>query len=183
LPTKVHLLSSLRKIAQIFILLLLPFAGFADQRYTLSGYLRDAKSGEALISASIYDKSGTNGTFTNEYGFFSISLPKGTHRLVFSYIGYLTKEADLVLEKNTQQNYSLAPQNVSLEAVTIKGGKENSLRESELGALHLNVKELNQLPVLFGEQDILKSIQLMPGVVPAGEGNSAFHVRSILIRT
>jgi hypothetical protein len=71
-------------------------SGFCDQRFTLSGYLRDSKSGEALISASIYDKNGTNGTFTNEYGFFSISLPKGNHHLVFSFIGYQTKEQELI---------------------------------------------------------------------------------------
>lgn len=177
MSTIIHLESSFTKILKILILFLIPLQGFSEPRFTLSGYLKDAGSGEALISASIYDKNGKNGTFTNEYGFFSISLPKGTYQMVFSYVGYQTREEYLVLEKNIQRNFSLSSQNISLETVTVKGGQENNISNRELGALHLNVKELNQLPVLFGEQDILKSIQLMPGILPAGEGNSAFHVR------
>jgi hypothetical protein len=159
------------------VLLLFPLAGFSEQRFTLSGYLRDSRSGEALISASIYVKDGKNGTLTNEYGFFSLSLPKGSYNLVFSYIGYQPREENLIFEKDIQQNYSLAPQNISLQEITVKSGTDNGVRDRELGSLHLNVKEMSRIPVLFGEQDILKSIQLLPGIVPAGEGNSAFHVR------
>lgn len=158
-------------------MILLPLAGFSEEHFTVSGYLRDSKSGEALISASIYQKDGKNGTFTNEYGFFSLSLPKGTHNLLLSYIGYQSKVESLVLEKDIQQNFYLAPQNITLDEITIKSSSGGGVRERELGSLHLNVKEMNQLPVLFGEQDILKSIQLLPGIIPAGEGNSAFHVR------
>ncbi len=175
-PITCHL-SSFKKILKIFILILLPLAGFSEQHFTLSGYLRDAKSGEALISASVYLKDGNNGTFTNEYGFFSISLPKGTYQLVLSYVGYQSKEENLILEKNIHQNFSLAPVSITLDEITIKSGSGNGARDRELGSFHLNVREMNQLPVLFGEQDILKSIQLLPGIVPAGEGNSSFHVR------
>lgn len=173
----IHYLLSFIKNLRIFFLILLPLTGFSEGHFTLSGYLRDSKSGEALISASIYVKDGKNGTFTNEYGFFSLSLPKGTYNLVLSYIGYETKMENLILEKNVQQNFSLAPRNITLDEITVKSSSGGSARERELGSLHLNVKEMNQLPVIFGEQDILKSIQLLPGIIPAGEGNSAFHVR------
>jgi len=174
---KIYNLLSFSKFLKILLLILIPLSGFSEQHFTLSGYLRDSKSGEALIGASIYLKDSNNGTFTNEYGFFSLSLPKGTYHLIISYIGYQPREENLVLEKDIQQNFSLTPRNIELEEITVKSGSENSARERELGSLHLNVKELNQIPVLFGEQDILKSIQLLPGIVPASEGNSSFHVR------
>ena len=163
---------------RILVLIVLPLAGFSQDRFNLSGYLRDESSGEALINATIYEKAGNTGTYTNEYGFFSITLPKGTHHFVFSYIGYQSREEEIILNKNIQQNYVLFPQHINLGEITVSSKSiEKSARERELGSFHLNVKEIKELPVLFGEQDILKSIQLMPGVKPAGEGNSAFYVR------
>jgi hypothetical protein len=163
----------------IFLLYLsFPITTFAQQRFTLSGYLRDATSGETLIYATIYPETLNTGVSTNEYGFYTITLPAGIYNLVFSYVGYQTVKKEIVFDKNLHQNISLSPQQTNLEQITIIGHpKENIIRQNEIGTVRLDVKELSTIPVLFGEQDILKSIQLMPGVSPVGEGNSGFYVR------
>ena len=155
-----------------------PLVSFAQQRFTLSGYLRDDTSGEALSAASVYTEDLKTGVGTNSYGFFSINLPPGKYTFVFSYVGYQTLKKELVLKDDLQQNFSLSPKETDIEEVEIVGQpRENLVRKNEIGTVKLNVKELTGIPVLFGEQDILKSIQLMPGVSPVGEGNSGFYVR------
>lgn len=144
----------------------------------LSGYVRDESSGEALIHATIYAQEMKTGVVTNEYGFFSFTLPKGAYHFDCSYFGYQIKHFEINLNKNLQKNILLSLLNIKLEAITVTGRtREDRVRKNELGALQLNVKEMSEIPVLFGEQDILKSIQLLPGISPAGEGNSAFYVR------
>lgn len=152
--------------------------GFSQEHVSLSGYLRDESSGEALIHANVYEKELKLGVNTNEYGFFSITLPKGAYHFDFSYLGYQTLHEEIILNNNQQQNFSLSPLNIKMEVITISGhSKDDRVRQNELGSYRLDVKEMSQIPVLFGEQDILKSIQLLPGISPAGEGNSAFYVR------
>lgn len=163
---------------EILVFVAFPATGVAQQNYTLSGYLRDEKSGEALISASVYPEGLKTGVGTNEYGFFSISLPKGKYTFVFSYVGYQTIKKELTIDQNLQQNFSLLPHETEIDEIVVVGRpKDDIVRQNEIGTVRLNVKELSVLPVLFGEQDILKSIQLMPGVSPVGEGNSGFYVR------
>ena len=166
-------------LCAIFMFLLaFPVTLFAQQHFTLSGYLRDATSGEALIYATIYPEFSKTGVSSNEYGFFSITLPEGKYNLVFSYIGYQTIKKEIVLDKNLHENISLSPVDTKIEEITIIGHpKENNVRQNEIGTVRLDVKELSMIPVFFGEQDILKSIQLMPGVSPVGEGSSGFYVR------
>lgn len=161
-----------------FLLIVSPGALFAQPRFTLSGYLRDETSGETLMFATIYAESLKSGVTTNEYGFFSLTLPEGKYNFLFSYLGYQTIKVEIILNKNLHQNFSLLPQETKIEEITIVGHqKENIVRQNEMGAVRLDVKELSTIPVLFGEQDILKSMQLMPGISPVGEGNSGFYVR------
>jgi len=164
----------------VFFLLFVSFSetSLAQKSYTLSGYLRDQTSGEALMYATIYPETLKTGVSTNEYGFFSISLPEGKYNIVFSYVGYQMIIKELSFDKNFHENFSLLPIETNIKEVTIIGhSKENIIRQNEIGTVRLDVKELSTIPVLFGEQDILKSIQLMPGVSPVGEGNSGFYVR------
>jgi len=162
----------------ILLFVAFPTTIFAQQRFTLSGYLRDATSGEALIYATIYPEALKTGVSTNEYGFFSIALPAGKYDIIFSYIGYQTLKKELAFDKNLHENISLSPSETKIEEITVVGHhKEDIIRQNEIGTVRLDVKELSIIPVLFGEQDILKSIQLMPGVSPVGEGNSGFYVR------
>jgi len=179
-PQRIGFTALLKTRLCVLILLLgaFPTATFAQQRFTLSGYLRDATSGEALIYATIYPEVLKTGVSTNEYGFFSITLPEGKYNMVFSYVGYQKIMKEMILDKNLHENFSLSPSETEIEEITIVGQhKENLIRQNEIGTVSLDVRKLSTIPVLFGEQDILKSIQLLPGVSPVGEGNSGFYVR------
>ena len=128
--------------------------------------------------ANIYPEGSGNGSTTNEYGFFSVTLPGGKYNFVFSYLGYQTIKIEIVLDKNIQRDISLSPRETKMKEITVVGQtKTDMVRQNELGTVRLDVKKLSVIPVLFGEQDILKSIQLMPGVSPVGEGNSGIYVR------
>ena len=165
-------------IFEFILLTTLPQNVLAQPRYTLSGYMRDQASGEALISANIHPEGLKIGATTNEYGFFTITLPEGKYNITFSYVGYQMINQDIQMDKDIYQNFSLAPSDIKISEVTVIGQPTtNRINQNEIGAVRMNVKDITTIPILFGEQDILKSIQLMPGVSPVGEGNSGFYVR------
>jgi CarboxypepD_reg-like domain/TonB-dependent Receptor Plug Domain len=149
------------------------------QKFSLSGTVKDAKTGEELIGASIRIKTNPSvGTVTNEYGFYSLTLEKGNYTLVYDYIGYEKVEKNIVLDKNQQLNVSIGDVEKQLETVVISSKKQDeNIRTSQMGVEKIDVKEISKIPVLFGEKDILKTIQLLPGVKSAGEGQSGFFVR------
>ncbi|KOY86101.1 collagen-binding protein [bacterium 336/3] len=162
----------------IICILLNPLFLFAQQKFTISGNIRDKSSGEDLIGATITVKelSGV-GAITNEYGFYSLSLPQGKYTLKIFYVGYLEKLDDINLEKNIKMDISLESE-TAIQSIEIKETKENeNITKTNMGTERLDIKEIAKIPVLFGEKDILKTIQLLPGVKSAGEGNSGFHVR------
>lgn len=147
------------------------------QQVTLSGTVRDASSGETLIGASIKIKEGLSGASANSYGFYSLILPKGTYTIQVSSVGYTMQEKQLDLSKDLRMDFSLEPAN-QLEAVEITAvSSREQLESPQMGVNKISIKEVNNVPVLFGERDVLKTIQLLPGVLSAGEGNSGFFVR------
>jgi CarboxypepD_reg-like domain/TonB-dependent Receptor Plug Domain len=150
---------------------------FAQNKFTVSGTVKDKKSGEALIGASIKLQDLRGGTTTNAYGFFSVTLPKGNYSLQISYAGFNTVTEAVDLNENKQLAIELESANVIAEVVVTSRKKNENVTKPIMGVEKLNMKEINQLPVLFGERDILKSIQLLPGIKSAGEGNSGFFVR------
>jgi hypothetical protein len=161
----------------MFILALLPLATLA-QKFTISGYVRDADSGEELIGANIYIKELEKGTTSNHYGYYSITLQSGQYTLVSSYIGYKNLEKPIQLNKDLKINLNLKSANLSTEEVIIAGErKDKNVQSVEVGTISLPIKTIQALPVLFGETDILKIIQLLPGVQSASEGNAGFYVR------
>ncbi len=163
---------------EFILLLAIPINALAQHRYTLSGYMRDQTTGEALIYANIYPEGLKSGTTTNEYGFFTITLPEGKYTIAFSFVGYQTINKDILLDRDIYQTFALTSFNTKIDEVTVIGQTTtNRISQNEIGAVRMNVKDLSTIPVLFGEQDILKSIQLMPGVSPVGEGNAGFYVR------
>ncbi len=153
--------------------------GFAQTRHTISGYVKDAKTGEQLIGATVRLKGDPNtGTAANEYGFYSLTLPAGSYTLLAGSIGYGIFELKLELSGNLKQDIALAPEGKQLSEVTVSGrAKNDRVTAAQMGVEHINMQEINLLPVLFGERDVLKTIQLLPGVKTAGEGNSGFFVR------
>ncbi len=150
----------------------------AQQTYTLSGYIKDKETGENLSDANIKIKSSGEGTVSNDYGFYSISLPKGDYEVLYSYVGYSVEKKTITLNEDKRLNISLAPKAISGETVEIKGEKPDANVENvEIGSESLEIEKVEKMPALMGEVDILKTLQLLPGVQSAGEGSSGFRVR------
>lgn len=159
----------------------LPFMSAQNAKtFTLSGYIKDKSTGETLIGANVVDlENPGSGTITNTYGFYSISLEKGTYKIGFSYLGYKDEKFEVVLDKNTQLNVTLE-EGVLMEEVVISADKEDRRRNVEgtqMGTIELPVENIKKMPAIFGETDILKTLQLLPGVLSSGEGNAGFFVR------
>jgi TonB dependent receptor/CarboxypepD_reg-like domain/TonB-dependent Receptor Plug Domain len=148
-------------------------------RFTVSGTVKDANSGETLIGANVFlFTTKPSGTLTNAYGFFSINAEEGTYKLVVSFSGYKTDTTEIVLDKNVRIDINIQSKKAQLDVVVISSKKKNeNISKPLMGVEKLNMAQINKLPVLFGERDVMKSIQLMPGYKSAGEGNSGFNVR------
>lgn len=146
--------------------------------YTISGYVKDSLSGEDLIGVNVYDKDRLLGATTNVYGFYSVTLPAGEVTLVVSYISYLQQEIKIDLQGDTRLNVNLEPVSKSLEEVVVVAERaEEHVETTEMSVVELKTETIKEIPALFGEVDILKAIQLLPGVQSAGEGTSGFYVR------
>ncbi len=154
-------------------------SGQAQQKYTLSGSITDAKTGESLMGVNVYLKSNTQkGVVSNYYGYYALRLPAGTYTIIYNFLGYQNTEVTISLDKNIKQDIKLTPTSETLNEVVVSGRtKIRNIRSTVLGTHALNIKAIENLPVLLGEKDILKIIQLLPGVKPAGEGQSGFYVR------
>lgn len=168
---------SLSFLGLVFFLLSFSF-GSSQSTYTISGYIRDSLSRETLIGASLNVKGQNKGVSTNNYGFFSLSLPFGSVQLVVSSVGYIPVELSLDLTKDLELNFSLLSKaSLSQEIVISSRKKDANVRNAQMGKLDLSMNQIRSLPVIFGEVDPLKALQLMPGVRNAGEGNSGLYVR------
>lgn len=145
---------------------------------TISGFVVDARNGESLTGAVIYaEEIPTVGITTNSYGYFSLTLPEGNYTLIVRYLGYKTKSIPVNLNENRKINIELEEESITLDEITITGEKNNNNVVSNELISKISVKEIQNIPVILGEKDILKTIQLLPGVTPAGEGNAGFYVR------
>lgn len=160
----------------LFALIVSSYVAYC-QDYTLSGYIQDEETGEKLIGASIYDKSSLAGTSSNAYGFFSLTLQGGSYDIVFSYVGFQAKEMKIDLSKNQQLNVGLKAR-IELGEVEIKGQRlEQSVESTQMSTINLSVKNIKKIPSLLGEVDVIKAIQLLPGVQSGTEGASGLYVR------
>lgn len=161
------------------ILLFLSITCFGQKKFTVNGIVKDELTGETLIGATIRIKELPQvGTATNSYGFYSLYIPEGDYTLQFTYTGYQPIEQHVSLHQDQKVNISLA-QNSSMKEVVISANKPNNdnVASPQMGVEKLNMAQVNQIPVLLGERDILKTISLLPGVVASGEGNTGFYVR------
>ncbi len=151
---------------------------YGQKKYTFSGYIKDRQTGESVMSATVYIKEKAIGAQSNAYGFFSISLEPGTYEAVVSFVGYQAQTFPLTIEgADIQKNIELASTTVLKEVEVTSRPQNANIRGTEMGTVSLSTEEIKVLPVLFGETDILKALQLMPGVQSAGEGGSGFYVR------
>lgn len=151
---------------------------FAQQKFTISGTIKDVQTGETLIGATLrIDEKPNLGVSANEYGFYSLSLPKGNYTLKVSFVGYDEKRIVIKLDSSMNINFKLESQKALAEVVVYAKRKDDNLTKAVMGTETLNMKDIAKVPVVFGEKDILKTIQLLPGIKSAGEGNSGFYVR------
>ena len=166
------------KFILLILLLASPAILFAQQKFSISGYVKDAFSGETLIGSTVVVKELGKGVNTNEYGFYSISLPAGKYQIVASYLGFKPISDTINLNKNIKRNFFLKNNSiVSKEAIVLAEKAENNFKSTQMGTQTLQMEKVKTLPVILGEVDILKTLQLLPGVQSSGEGNSGFYVR------
>ncbi|MBY0479847.1 MAG: TonB-dependent receptor [Chitinophagaceae bacterium] len=150
----------------------------SQDKFTLNGYIKDSLTGETLIGANLYIRSEGKGVTCNQYGFYSITLKKGNYEALASFVGYQTKEIPISLNANQQNNILLVPASVAINNVTVVSRKrDNNIKTAQMGKFELNVNTAKAIPAFMGEVDILKTLQLLPGVRNAGEGNAGFYVR------
>lgn len=158
------------------------FAGIntclAEEKFTLNGYIKNSEDGEALIGATVYVEELGTGAATNIYGFYSVTLPAGTYTLKFSYISFVSKVETIELNENRRLDVELKAENVKLEEIVVTGEViDDNVSNIEMSVEKLDMKTIEKIPAFLGEVDVLKSIQLLPGVSSVGEGSSGFNVR------
>ena len=169
---------ALRYILCFFLLISTSFSTFSQENFTLSGYVSDADNGETLIGANVYVKGDTEqGVTTNLYGFYSLTLPAGNYTIIYSYLGFSDTEKNIQLSDNQTINIKLQQGITMQEIVVTAEEKDKNVESTEMGTVTMAVDKIKTLPVLLGEVDILKTLQLLPGVQSAGEGSSGFYVR------
>ena len=151
---------------------------FYGQQYTLSGYIKDAKTGEALVGASVFIENNAKGTSTNVYGFYSITILSQSTIVRYSYIGYNQIEKSIDLNKDLRFNIELSEKQDVLDEVIIESKQsDQNTQSTQMGKIELSMDKVKTIPAFMGEVDILKTIQFLPGVSSGGEGNTGFYVR------
>jgi len=168
----------LKKITFLF-LGLTSFFSIAQENFTISGTLKDASTGEDIIGARVIAlEVPGKGAITNTYGFYSFTLPKGTYTIQYKSLGFMIQEVKVDLNQDIVKNLELETEAKVTDVVYITTEREDeNITSGEMGVEKISMKDVETIPVIFGEKDIFKTMQLMPGVKSAGEGNSGFYVR------
>ena len=161
----------------LFLLFLLPSLLFAQKKYTVSGYIRDAQNGETLIGAAISVKDQTRGISSNQYGFFSLTLTEGDYELVGTYVGFQPLLKAIKLDSDKQINFDLIPRGALAEVIVTSKIKDANIKNPQMGKFVLPIEQIKAIPAFLGEVDLLKTVQLLPGVRNAGEGSAGIYVR------
>ncbi len=158
--------------------LLHSLTALGQQKFTVNGYVKDVENGEELIGATVLVKEIGSGTITNVYGFYAVSLPPGNYTIAYSYIGYSTVEHNITLNENQEFNVELPVEAIQMDEIVITDEPiDANVTDIKMSKNELDIKQVKKLPALFGEPDIIKTIQMLPGVISAGEGTSSFFVR------
>jgi hypothetical protein len=153
------------KACKYFILIVAVFVSaqtFAQQKFTLKGYVKDSLSGETLIGASILVSNENRGVTTNEYGYFSLTLPQGDYQLIFSFVGYAPRILNINFNTNTSKDILLVPVSSTINNVTVTAQKRlSNVKSAQMGQVDLSINTVKSLPPFLGETDILKTLQLL----------------------
>ncbi len=161
----------------IVLLLHITMVFSQEERFTISGHIYQKGSKESLIGVNIYAPKLQSGTASNNYGFYSLTLPKGKHTIYYTYIGYKTITKEIDLDKDVKIDVEIE-ENIELDEVVIVAKKKKKLSQlAQMSLLELPISQIKEIPSLLGEKDVLKALQLMPGVQSGSEGNSGIYVR------
>ncbi|HAA14075.1 MAG TPA: TonB-dependent receptor, partial [Cytophagales bacterium] len=156
----------------LWLFLLLPHLGWSQSKHTLSGYVRDASTGETLIGANIWCPELKVGTATNTFGFYSLTLPSGTHAISISAVGFQAQVLDLVFDQDLTQVVELTPQTSTLDEVVVEG-QLLATEMTQMSKRSIAVEQLKDLPSFMGEIDVIKTVQYLPGISRGSEGNNS----------
>jgi hypothetical protein len=170
----------MKKATIIISVFLFSVTTYSQSRFTLSGYVRDSLTGETLIGATITISglSDVKTVSTNQYGYYSITLPEADYSITCTYVGYQSERNDLPLHRNQLFHFQLLPKSSeNAEVIVYARRKDQNISNAQMGKIDLSVTQIKSIPAVFGEVDILKTLQLLPGVRNAGEGNAGFYVR------
>lgn len=166
-----------KRLSYLFVFLCLIKPVFS-QSFTIGGSITDASNGELAIGTTVLIKELNKATSANQYGFYSLSAPKGQYTLQFSYLGYQTITKAITLDKNITLNIAIQPNEKQLEEIdVVTKGKDENVKGTQMSSVNLDMAEIKKIPSFMGEVDVLKTIQLIPGVKSAGDGNTGFYVR------
>ncbi|WP_423738440.1 TonB-dependent receptor [Christiangramia sediminis] len=169
---------NIRYLTLLLTILVFHFQSTGQELYTLNGTITDASSNETLIGVNLIFPEANTGVVTNEYGYYSIKLPKGEYQIEITYIGYQSIQQTIILNEDKKQNFQLQEASENLEEVLITSDIEGlNIRKPEMSVNKLSINTIQNLPVVFGEVDVVRSLLLLPGVSNAGEGSSGFNVR------
>lgn len=161
----------------LLVFISLPLFSFAQNKYTINGYVKDSATGETIIGAAVSygDRGIVN---TNQYGFFSLTLDEGNYNFTISHVSYFSRTVNLTLTQDQQFDIFMISKSAALsEVVVFSRKKDGNVRTAQMGKIDLSIEQIKSVPSLLGEVDILKTMQLLPGVRNAGEGNAGFYVR------
>lgn len=164
------------RVAIVFILLCESLLAVGQNKFTLNGYVKDTTNGESIIGATISVNGKSLGS--NQYGFYSITLGEGEYDVLVSHVSYLAQSFHVSLHSNVEHTISLLPKSAALsEVVVFSKRRDANVRNAQMGKIDLSVNQIKNIPAFLGEVDVLKAVQLLPGVQNAGEGNAGFYVR------
>ena len=161
----------------LLLFFLMTTVAFSQEKFTLSGTISDSKTNETLIGVNVFCSENKVGIITNEYGFYSITLPKGDYKVQISYLGYESILETIVLTQNIKKNFALLETGQQLDEVIITEKTATNIRRPEMSVNKLSIATIKKIPVVLGEVDIIKALLTLPGVTNAGEGQSGFNVR------
>ncbi len=168
-----------RFISLLTLLIIFSTTAFSQEKYTISGYVKDKRTGEAMIGATVYAEGLSVGTSANEYGYFSLTLPKGEYTIVISFIGYDNYTQKVILDKNIKINTELGESAEQMDVFEVVDEKEQkaNVEDVQMSVVKLDIDAIKKVPAFMGEVDVIKTMTLMPGIQSGGEGNNGFFVR------
>lgn len=166
------------RILFLWAFLLFGTLSYAQEKFTVNGYVRDSATGETVIGATVtVDKSG-RAISTNQYGYYALTLDSGVYDLTISHVSYQSKQQSLHLTSNQKTDFLLISRSAAIDEVVVYSRrKDANVRNAQMGRIDLSINQIRNIPAFLGEVDILKTLQLLPGVRNAGEGNAGFYVR------